>query len=171
MSAASGNGVRPVVVFAIGNPSRGDDAIGPLIYARLTAWLDAQGLAESFDLYEDFQLQIEHAIDLKGRQMALFIDAGDNTPGPFTFSRIAPHEGIAHTSHALPPESVLQVYRQIEGEEPPPAFVLCVRGEQFGLGKPPGAAAESHIEQAWAFLAEICHPPELAVWMKAAAVA
>jgi len=169
MSAASINGVRPVVVFAIGNPSRGDDAIGPLLYDRLSAWLEGQGLAERFDLYEDFQLQIEHAIDLKGRQMALFIDAGDNTPGPFTFSRIAPHEGIAHTSHALPPESVLQVYRQIEGEDPPPAFVLCVRGEQFELGKPLGAAAASHVEQAFVFLAGLCRVAERAAWVEAAA--
>jgi hydrogenase maturation protease len=164
MSGLSASELRPVVVFAIGNPSRGDDAIGPLLYARLSAWLEEQGLAGSFDLYEDFQLQIEHAIDLKGRQMALFIDAGDSTPGPYTFGRIRPLEGIAHTSHALPPESVLQVYRQIEGEEPPPAFVLCVRGESFALGEPLGAAAAAYLEAAFNFLTAIFRQPLLADW-------
>ena len=29
----------PIVVFAVGNPSRGDDAIGPELCARLEKWL------------------------------------------------------------------------------------------------------------------------------------
>ena len=66
----------PVVVFAVGNPSRGDDAIGPVICGRLEKWLENEGLADQFELIEDFQLQIEHAMDLQGRQLALFIDAG-----------------------------------------------------------------------------------------------
>jgi iron complex outermembrane receptor protein len=31
--------VAPVVIFAIGNPSRGDDAIGPVLCGRLAEWL------------------------------------------------------------------------------------------------------------------------------------
>jgi len=89
----------PVVIFAVGNPSRGDDAIGPECCARLEQWLANEGLAERFELIEDFQLQIEHALDLQGRQLALFIDAGARTPGPFTFRRIAPATGAA----TLPP--------------------------------------------------------------------
>ena len=162
----SGEGVsiRPVVVFAIGNPSRGDDAIGPLLCARLAAWLEAAGLAGQFELFEDFQLQIEHALDLKGRQLALFIDAGDHTPAPFTFGRALPHQGIAHTSHALPPESVLQVFCQIEGGEPPPSFILCVHGEKFALGEALSAPAEASLEEAFALLTELCRQPGLAAW-------
>ena len=29
--------VAPTLVFAVGNPSRGDDAVGPLLAARLEA--------------------------------------------------------------------------------------------------------------------------------------
>ena len=36
----------PVVVFAVGNPSRGDDAIGPVICGRLAEWLENEGLAD-----------------------------------------------------------------------------------------------------------------------------
>jgi len=132
----------PVVIFAVGNPSRGDDAIGPELCGRLGKWLEIEGLADQFKLIEDFQLQIEHALDLQDRRLALFIDAGANTPAPFTFQRIAPATGIAHTTHELPPEAVLQVYLQTEFIEPPPAFVLCVRGEQFELGEPLSPAAK-----------------------------
>ncbi len=160
----SPDAIAPVVVIAIGNPSRGDDAIGPLLYGRLEQWLEKAGLAGKFELYEDFQLQIEHALDLKGRRLALFIDAGDNTPGPYTFTRVLAAEGIMHTSHALPPESVLQVYRQVEGSEPPPSFVLCVRGEQFALGAEPGEAALAHVEAAFALLCQLCRAPQPGAW-------
>ena len=36
----------PLVVFAIGNPSRGDDAIGPVLCGELAKWLENEGLAE-----------------------------------------------------------------------------------------------------------------------------
>lgn len=155
-----------VVVFAVGNPSRGDDAIGPLLLERLGGWLDDEGLAGQFELIEDFQLQIEHALDLSGRQLALFIDAGANTPAPYTFQRIAPATGIAHTTHELPPEAVLQVYRQTEGAEPPPAFVLCVRGEEFELGEPLTELAQAHVEQAFALLTRLCRRAAVAEWQR-----
>ena len=154
----------PVVVFAVGNPSRGDDAIGPLLCGRLAEWLENEGLAGQFELIEDFQLQIEHVLDLQGRQLALFIDAGAHTPAPFTFLRIAPAAGLAHTTHELPPEAVLQVFRQTEGSAPPPAFTLCIRGEQFELGEPLSAAAAAHLEAAFGLLGQLCRAPALAGW-------
>lgn len=156
----------PLVIFAVGNPSRGDDAIGPLLCTRLADWLDLAGLGGQVELIEDFQLNIEHVLDLPGRQLALFIDAGERTPGPFTFRRIAAVPGLAHSTHALPPESVLQVYRQTEGCDAPPAFVLCVRGEQFELGAALSAAAESHADAAFALLQKLCSRPELAFWVE-----
>ena len=158
----------PVVIFAVGNPSRGDDAIGPVICGRLEEWLENEKLADRVELIEDFQLNVEHALDLQSRELALFIDAGANTPAPFTFQRIAPATGIAHTTHELPPEAVLQVYLQTEDTEPPPAFVLCVRGEEFELGEPLSAAAESHLEAAFDLLMQLCRQAALSDWTRAA---
>lgn len=158
----------PVVVFAVGNPSRGDDAIGPVICGRLEKWLENEGLADQFELIEDFQLQIEHAMDLQGRRLALFIDAGAGTPAPYTFERIAPSEAVAHTTHELPPEAVLQVYLQTEGMAPPPAFVLCARGERFELGEPLTAAAVSYVEVAFGLLTRLSGQPTLVEWERAA---
>jgi hydrogenase maturation protease len=157
----------PVVVFAVGNPSRGDDAIGPECCSRLERWLRNEDLAGQFELIEDFQLQIEHALDLRGRQLALFIDAGVNTKAPYAFTRIKPAPGMAHTSHALSPEAVLQVYVQTECAELPPAFVLCVCGEQFELGAPLSAAAESNLQAAFELLMRLCRQASLAAWESA----
>jgi hydrogenase maturation protease len=158
----------PVVVFAVGNPSRGDDAIGPALIDRLAGWLATEGLAGQFELIEDFQLQIEHALDLEGRQLALFIDAGAATPGPYTFGRIVAARDASHTTHALSPAAVLQVFRQMQAMEPPAAFVLCVRGESFELGEPLSIAALAHAEAAFALLRQLCRSARLPVWEEAA---
>ncbi len=155
----------PVVIFAIGNPSRGDDAIGPEICGRLQKWLENAGMADQFELIEDFQLQIEHALDLQGRALALFIDAGMNTPAPFIFSRIHPSTAVAHTTHALAPEAVLQVYHQTEGKAPPPAFVLCVRGDAFELGHPLSLSAQQNSEAAFLFSKKLISMATLGAWL------
>ena len=152
----------PVAVFCIGNPSRGDDALGPFICGELGKRPEiGNGQVE---LIEDFQLQIEHALDLVGRQLVLFIDASTATPAPVDFRRIFASTAVAHTSHALSPEAVLQVYCQTEGQMPPPAFVLGVRGESFELGAALSSAARANAAAALALLANLLTRPELAVW-------
>ena len=154
----------PVVVFAVGNPSRGDDAIGPEMARLLSAWLQGEGLAGQVEIVEDFQLNIEHALDLQGRKLALFIDAGENTPAPFQFRRIARSAIPSHSTHALPPEAVLQVYWQMEGQEPPPAYVLCVRGEKFELGDGLSASVSERLAAAATLLVELCRRLDLPFW-------
>jgi hydrogenase maturation protease len=136
-----------LVVFGWGNVSRGDDGLGPLLLARIAkaCWADA-------GLIEDFQLQLEHALDLQGADLALFLDAGKGTPAPFAFSEIFPRAGMTHTSHALAPESVLDVYEKTLGGKPPASFLLCVRGESFELGEGLSAEGAARLEQSWAFL-------------------
>jgi len=148
-----------VVVFAVGNPSRGDDALGPLLIAELEA-----RAPPGVHLVGDFQLQIEHALDLEGHALALFIDAGTGTPAPFEFRETTPHAGRPVSSHALPPEAVLQVYADIRGTPPPPAFVLCVRGEEFGLGESLSAAARHNLAAARNHLAACLACPDAAHW-------
>jgi len=94
-----------LVVFGWGNDARGDDGLGPLLLNRVAraGWPDMTTV-------EDFQLQIEHALDLDGAEAALFLDAGKNTPAPFAFAEIEPARSATPTTHALAPEAVLDVY-------------------------------------------------------------
>jgi hydrogenase maturation protease len=154
-----------VVVFAIGNRSRGDDAVGPLLLERLASWLGDGVHGGEFALIDDYQLQIEHALDLQGKRLALFIDAGCGTPAPLAFYTIVPADTpVAHSTHALPPQAVLEVYRNLAQAEPPPSFVLCVRGEHFELGEGLSRAAQAHVEAAWRLLMLLCAQPDAAHW-------
>ena len=153
-----------VVVFAVGNRSRGDDAIGPLLLERLAGALAAQARAAEFALVEDYQLQIEHALDLQGRRLALFIDAGLRTREPVEF-RAAMPEWAARDTHMLTPQSVLDVYRRTALSQPPPAFTLCVRGDRFELGEGLSSTAQARLEQAWQLLERLCRRPDTAYWL------
>ena len=158
----------PVLILACGNPSRGDDALGPLLLERLQNWLDRAGLAAGFDLIGDFQFQIEHALDLVGRQLVLFIDAGEQSTAPFIFrqARAAAGRDLANPgTHALSPEAVLAVLAHINHAAPPPAFVLCVRAECFALGAGLSPAASSHAECAFKLLQALCRVAKLEAWM------
>ena len=141
----------PVLVLAVGNPSRGDDAIGPELAARL----EAAGLP-GVEVIVEFQLQVENALDLVGRERVIFLDAGTGTPAPFELKRVEAAAEFLHTSHALSPAAVLATYRRVTGKEPPDACLLCVSGESYELGEGLSAAAAAHIEAAWPALLEAC---------------
>ena len=140
-------GVAPLLVLAIGNPSRGDDALGPLAAQRL-AELSLPGV----EVLTDFQLQVEHALDLLGRREAIFIDAAATGDGPFELRPLAPEADARHTSHSLSPSAVLEAYRRLTGEEPPPSRLLAIRGHDFELGAPLSGAAAANLEAALAAL-------------------
>ena len=152
-----------LVVFGWGNDARGDDGLGPLMLARVAraAWPDVTAI-------EDFQLQIEHALDLDGAEAALFVDAGKDTPAPFSFIEIGPKRGDSHTTHALAPEAVLDVYARSLRRPPPPAFTLCIRGERFELGDGLSAEASERLEAAWAFLQGLMRQRSVEDWRRKA---
>ena len=138
---------QPQLVFTWGNPSRGDDGLGPAMY-ELLLQEDLQGV----DLLTDYQLQIEHAIDLEGRRRVLFVDVSTSASAPFEFDRLQPEQDSSYTTHAMSPQSLLSVFQQVNGCAPPPAWLLSIRGYDFGLGKPLSAEASSNLLAACAHI-------------------
>ncbi len=139
----------PLLVLGWGNPSRGDDALGPLCIEHLRAL----GLsAQRVEYLEDFQLQIEHALDLVGRERVLLVDASLNCAAPFEVTQPQPAHDANQMSHALAPAALLQVYLELCHAPPPPCTLLAIRGERFELGESPSAAALSNLAAAvqWA---------------------
>ncbi len=133
----------PLLVFAIGNESRGDDALGPLLLRGLQTDCGAQ-----VELIEDYQLQVEHVTDLLGRSAVLFIDADMSCAAPFQFSEISAVHDHSYTSHAMTPSALLHTYRQVYETDAPESFLLRIRGYGFELGEALSAEAAANLEQA-----------------------
>ena len=145
----------PVLIFTYGNPSRGDDALGPAMFDLLERHKEKSSELNDVDLLTDFQLQIEHAIDLDQRQGILFIDASVSCSSPFTFQKLQVEQDDSYTTHAMSPASVLSVYRKIHQQEPPPCYMLSIRGYEFGLGHDMSLQAQENLQQAYEFIQEI----------------
>lgn len=135
----------PVLVFGWGNPSRGDDALGPLFVEAV----EAMALPD-VECLTDFQLQVEHALDLKGRERVLFVDASASMATPFQIEPIQAARDASFTSHAVSPHAILQVFEDIEGRPVPRSWLLAIRGESWELGMPLGASARANLHAALA---------------------
>lgn len=136
----------PTLIFGWGNPSRGDDALGPLFIDHIES-LQLPGV----ECLTDFQLQVEHALDLEGRRRILFVDASLDAPTPFSVKLLEPARDASFTTHAMTPEAVMHVYVELHDEAPPPCTLLAIRGERFELGEEVSSAAASHLDAALAW--------------------
>jgi hydrogenase maturation protease len=155
--------VAPLLVFAIGNASRGDDALGPAVAAALRDEGGFDGGPDArAELIEVYQLQVEDALELEGRSAVLFIDAvraprGDAPDAgdaacavdPVSLRRVRPARSAPFT-HALEPAALLDVAARVCDQPVPPASVLAIRGTAFELGAPLSAAARSRLPAALA---------------------
>lgn len=143
----------PILIIGIGNPSRGDDALGPLCMHGL----EALHLAD-VELITDFQLQVEFALDLAGRQVVVFVDAAASGPEPYALRPVGRPQGLSHTSHAISPEAVLATCSQVGVTPPASAQVLAIRGYDFELGAELSPRARQNLEAAMAGL--VRHLPQ-----------
>lgn len=138
-----------ILVIGIGNPSRGDDALGPMLVEAVES-MRLPGV----ETLSDYQLQVEFVLDLHGRDQVIFVDASVSASAPFQYMPIQARPTHDYTSHALAPESVLAAYRAHYGAPHPPACVLAIRGDSFELGEPLSQAAETNLAAAAHFLSE-----------------
>lgn len=135
--------VVQVLVFAVGNESRGDDALAPLLVRRIQ-----DECSGKTDFIEDYQLQVEHVTDLIGRSAVLFIDADVSCDAPFHFSRITAARDNSYSSHAMTPAALLHAFRQVYGYDAPASHLLRIRGYGFELGEVLSDEASANLEQA-----------------------
>jgi hydrogenase maturation protease len=154
--------VKPVLILAYGNPGRGDDALGPLLLENLQKF--PADILHNVECLTDFQLQIEHALDLKDRALVLFADARMNIDKPFFFNRLQAAYDNSYTTHAMNPAAIMQVYQEIEKATPPPCFLLGIHGVEFDLGASLSDSATLGLRFATAFVRELLKQPELEVW-------
>lgn len=149
-----------MLIFGYGNPSRGDDALGPMLLERLEV-LDLAHI----ELLTDFQLQVEHALDLQNRERVLFADASVSCAAPYAFSRLQAGKDASFTSHVMSPMALLHAYQNLYGA-PPPAYLLEIRGQQFELGEPLSLEAAANLDVSFDFVKRLCSDLSLRAWEK-----
>jgi hydrogenase maturation protease len=151
---------KPVLIFGYGNLSRGDDALGPLLLERIKDKVDT----DSIEILTDFQLQIEHALDLENRKLVLFIDASVSCKTAFDFFEIQANKDKSYTTHAMSPAAILQVYQSIKNQPSPPCFLLSIQGGSFELGEQLTLQAEDNLQHAVQFAEHLLEKTKVDFW-------
>lgn len=140
-----------LLLFGYGNPGRGDDGLGPELVNRISGLNFAEVACQN-----DMQLQVEHVTDLSEHEQALFIDADMSCVAPFEFSEIFAEKDGSYTSHAMNPAALLHAYRQVYGQNAPPAYLLRIRGYEFELGDSISPQASANLDAASRLVLQLC---------------
>ncbi len=150
----SADAAADLLIFGWGNPSRGDDALGPLFVEHCERLARQHPEWGNIDFLTDFQLQVEHMLDLRGRRGVLFVDASLTTEPPFSVCLLEPCRDASFSSHAMSPQALLHTWRQLESQPAPPCWLLAIRGEKFELGEKTSAAADENLQAALGWVAD-----------------
>lgn len=109
-------GTRPVVVFGLGNPLRGDDGVGQRIAEHL--WRDTWREVP-VHVKTQQQLLIEHVDVLHKAAAVVFVDAAaDLGPGEIAVSDVSPAESSAVSFHDLSPAVLVSLTESLFGRRP-----------------------------------------------------
>lgn len=114
-----------ILVLGYGNPGRQDDGLGPAV----AAGIDGLGWP-NITAYDNYQLNIEDALEVAEHDVVWFVDAAKAGPSPYDVRDLSAASTIEFTSHVVRPEAILAIARQYYGKSPQ-AFLLAVRGYQF----------------------------------------
>lgn len=153
---------KAVLLLACGNLSRGDDALGPLLLEFVEQHCDLSAI----ELLSEFQLQIEHALDLENRELVLFVDAAVNCNAPFDFCELKARQDNSYTTHAMSPAAIMAVYQSVLKRPPPACFLLAIKGKSFELGDGLSNQAEENLQQACSYAQKLLSKPDVTLWQQ-----
>jgi hydrogenase maturation protease len=125
------------LILGYGNPGRQDDGLGPAVANAI----DLLGLP-NVTAYDNYQLNIEDALEVADHDVVWFVDASTAGAAPYAVSVLEPVAKVEFTSHIMHPQTILAIAQQCYGKAPA-AFLLGIRGYEFEFieALTPGAAA------------------------------
>jgi hydrogenase maturation protease len=137
-----------VLILGYGNPGRQDDGLGPAAVAEI----ESMGLRNT-TAFENYQLNIEDAMDVATHDVVWFIDAAKTGQSPYSVRAVSPSSTIEFTSHIVRPEAILAIARQCYGGSPQ-AFLLAIRGYEFEFVEALTPGAKDNLHAALGMLAD-----------------
>ncbi len=153
-----------LLIFAYGNISRGDDALAPLLVERLQQRGVEQGCGLQLKYLSDYQMHIEHVMDMQHCQRVLLIDAALDLPEALRFYPVTAHQQTLYTTHGMSPSTLLHTYQQVLHQDPPPTAMLAVAGYSFELGEALTPEAEDNLAQAERFILSLLAADDFSQW-------
>ena len=149
---------KKLLLFGYGNPDRGDDGAAFHIFGNLLNAVgideeqvfsaDVVPLIDNVDLIFNFQLLPEYAEIVAGYDQVIFIDAHTaEIEEELNFQPIAAEFKHSPFTHHFAPSSCLAVAESLSGRAPE-AWLLSIRGYQFGFDRELSPKTAALVKQA-----------------------
>jgi len=145
---------KPILIYGYGNPGRSDDGLGPAFAESIEKF----GLS-FVETDANYQLNIEDAVEIAGRELVLFVDATVEDVEHFVVKKVIPDKGISFTSHLIKPETVASLCENIFGFMPE-IWVIGIKGYDFEYGEGLTPEAKLNLEKTLDFIKLLLHQYE-----------
>lgn len=155
---------KSILLFAYGNISRGDDALGPLLLQQIQQRNIQAACGYPVEFLQDFQIQVEHVMDMQRCERVLLIDASQSLQQGFAFYPIKEQQETCYTTHGMSASNLLNIYRQVHHQAAPSTYMLAIQGFHFELGQALSSQAQINLQSALNFLIELLSSKNLQQW-------
>ncbi len=131
------------LIIGIGNNTRQDDGLGWCFLDKL----EKDDFNPENLLYK-YQLMVEDAEIISAYETVIFVDASkEHSANGFKIERIYPSEAVTFSTHAVPPEQILNLCATIYHKKPK-AYVIKIDGYEWGFKIELSNEAEKNLNNA-----------------------
>ncbi len=141
---------KNTMIFGIGNSARQDDGLG-------WAFLDEVSKQNKFkgELHYRYQLNIEDAETVSNAEQVIFVDAfAGKQNKSCVFEECKLNGEITYTTHALNPEAIMALCKDVYGVKPE-AYILKIKGNEWELGEGLSTKAEYNLNEALTIISKL----------------
>jgi hydrogenase maturation protease len=139
-----------ILIYGYGNPGREDDGLGIELVRRLENWSEESGL-QGIDFDTNYQLNIEDAEIISGKDVVVFVDASTEEIDDFILTKVTADSEATFTTHAASPGYILKLCNELLGKFPE-VFLLHIKGYQWEFRECISEKAEINLQKAFEFM-------------------
>lgn len=148
-----------ILFYGYGNPGRQDDGLGNAFINEMEQWTHSEGI-DGIELDSNYQLNIEDAYTIAGKDVVIFVDASTEPIRDFSVTRVDPSDAkVEFTMHSVSSSFVLDLCNKIFGKNPM-TFLLHIKGYHWDFKEGISGPARKNLNKALKFVQENLRNPE-----------
>jgi hydrogenase maturation protease len=139
-----------ILVYGYGNPGREDDGLGIELVKSLETW-SKQSSLKGIEFDSNYQLNIEDAEIISGKDVVIFADASTEEIDDFILTEVTAESEATFTTHAASPGYILQLCNDLFGKCPR-VYLLHIKGYQWEFHEKISEKAGHNLNSAYEFM-------------------
>jgi|SRR3972149_1583631 len=139
-----------ILIYGYGNPGRQDDGLGVLLADMVEEWKQNEGFY-FIETDSNYQLNIEDAADIAGKDIVIFADASQEEIDDIDFTVVKPSPEVNFSMHAVSASFVLNLCKDIYNKIPQ-AYLLHIKGYEWEMKEGLTKKAQENLSKAFQFI-------------------